>query len=109
MVRVRLPVSRPRTRPRAVAADKAYPSRTNRAYLHKRQIKAVIPEERDQAANWKKKSSRGGRTVSHDTDLYKERNTVERRINKLKAWRASLLDTTRHPKATSLASTYAPR
>ncbi|MFF0051746.1 IS5/IS1182 family transposase, partial [Streptomyces sp. NPDC005498] len=30
---------------------------------------------------------RGGRPVSHDADLYKERNTVERLINKLKAWR----------------------
>ncbi|MEX0172039.1 transposase, partial [Streptomyces sp. LMG1-1-1.1] len=27
------------------------------------------------------------RPFSHDTDLYKERNTVERAINKLKAWR----------------------
>lgn len=32
-------------------------------------------------------ASRGGRPVSHDADLYKERNTVERLINKLKAWR----------------------
>jgi len=41
----------------------------------------------DQAANRKKKGSRGGRPVSHDAGLYKERNTVERLINKLKAWR----------------------
>jgi transposase len=47
----------------------------------------VIPEKVDQAANRKKKGSRGGRPVSHDADLYKERNTVERLINKLKAWR----------------------
>ncbi|MBP2400756.1 transposase [Streptomyces syringium] len=86
-VRVRLPVGRPRTRPGAVAADKAYSSRANRAYLRKRQIKAVIPEKRDQAANRWKKGSRGGRTVSHDAGLYKERNTVKRLINKLKAWR----------------------
>ncbi|MEU1421739.1 transposase [Kitasatospora sp. NPDC005751] len=32
-VRVRLPLGRPRTRPGAVAADKAYSSRANRAYL----------------------------------------------------------------------------
>ncbi|MEU8772643.1 transposase [Streptomyces sp. NPDC048606] len=44
-VRVRLPVGRPRTTPGAVAADKAYSSRGNRAYLRKRGIKAVIPEE----------------------------------------------------------------
>ncbi|MDJ1138590.1 IS5/IS1182 family transposase, partial [Streptomyces iconiensis] len=30
---------------------------------------------------------RGGRPVTHDAGLYKERNTVERLINKLKAWR----------------------
>ncbi len=39
------------------------------------------------AANRKKKGSGGGRPVRHDADLYKERNTVERLINKLKAWR----------------------
>lgn len=86
-VRVRGPVGRPRTRPGAVAGDKAYSSRGNRAHLRKRRIKAVIPEKKDQAANRKKKGSQGGRPVSHDADLYKERNTVERLINKLKAWR----------------------
>lgn len=86
-VRARGPVGRPRTRPGAVAGDKAYSSRGNRAYLRKRRIKAVIPEKRDQAANRKKKGSRGGRPVAHDAELYKERNTVERLINKLKAWR----------------------
>ncbi|RKN02792.1 IS5 family transposase, partial [Streptomyces radicis] len=86
-VRVRGPVGRPRTRPDAVAGDKAYSSRGNRAYLRKRRIKAVIPEKKDQTANRKKKGSRGGRPVSHDTELYKERNTVERAINRMKAWR----------------------
>jgi transposase len=84
---VRGPVGRPRTRPDAVAADKAYSSRANRAYLRKRKIKAVIPEKADQAANRKKRGSRGGRPISHDADLYKERNTVERTINKIRAWR----------------------
>jgi transposase len=77
----------PRTRPDAVAADKAYSSRDNRAHLRRRGIKAVIPEKKDQAANRKKKGSGGGRPVSHDAALCKERNTVERLINKLKAWR----------------------
>ncbi|SEM68994.1 Transposase DDE domain-containing protein [Streptacidiphilus jiangxiensis] len=86
-IRVRGSVGRPRTRPEAVAGDKAYSSRGNRAHLRKRQIRAVIPEKVDQAANRKKKGSRGGRPVSHDAELYKERNTVERLINKLKAWR----------------------
>lgn len=86
-VRVRGPVGRPRTRPDAVAWDKAYSSRGNRAHLRERRIKAVIPEKSDQAANRRKKGSRGGRPVSHDANLYKERNTVERLINKLKSWR----------------------
>jgi transposase len=47
----------------------------------------VIPEKMDEAAHRKKKGSRGGRPVSHDADLYKERNTVERLIDRLKAWR----------------------
>ncbi|MFD7102306.1 IS5 family transposase [Streptomyces celluloflavus] len=86
-VRVRGPVGRPRTRPDAVAADKAYSSRNNRAHLRERRIKAVIPEKKDQAANRKKKGRHGGRPVTHDAELYKERNIVERLINKLKAWR----------------------
>jgi transposase len=86
-VRVRLPVGRPRTRPDAVAGDKAYSSRANRAHLRKRRIKGVIPEKKDQAANRQKKGRRGGRPLTHDTDLYRDRNTVERAINKLKTWR----------------------
>lgn len=86
-ITVRLPLGRPRTRPGAVAGDKAYSSRGNRAYLRKRKIKAVIPEKADQAANRRKKGSRGGRPVTHDTVLYRERNTVERCINKIKEWR----------------------
>ncbi|GAB2919229.1 transposase [Streptomyces sp. NPDC058869] len=86
-IRVRGPVGRPRTRPDTVAGGKAYSSRGNRAHLRKRNIKAVIPEKRDQAANRKKKGSKGGRPLTHDAELYKERNTIERLINKLKAWR----------------------
>ncbi|MGW3728297.1 IS5 family transposase [Streptomyces sp. NPDC000851] len=90
-VRVRGPVGRPRTRPDAVAGDKtphaATRSSGNRAHLRRRGIKAVIPEKRDQAANRKRKGRKGGRPVDHDAELYKERNTVERLINKLKAWR----------------------
>jgi transposase len=82
-----VPVGRPRTRPDAVAGDKAYSSRANRAYLRQRRIKAVIPEKSDQAAHRKKRGSRGGRPISYDVDLYKQRNTVERCINKIKEWR----------------------
>jgi transposase len=86
-IRVRGPVGRPRSRPGAVAGDKAYSSRANRAHLRKRKIKAVIPEKADQAANRHKKGSAGGRPVGHDATLYKDRNTVERAINKFKEWR----------------------
>lgn len=86
-IRVRGRIGRPRTRPRAVAADKAYSSRGNRAYLRARGIKPVIPEKADQAANRKKKGRNGGRPVSHDAALYKDRNTVERGINMFKQWR----------------------
>ncbi|MFF6995758.1 IS5 family transposase, partial [Streptomyces sp. NPDC008313] len=86
-IKVRGPVGRPRTRPGAVASDKAYSSRRNRTYLRRRGIKAVIAEPRDQAANRRKKGSRGGRPVTCAPDLYRKRNTVERGINKIKAWR----------------------
>jgi len=86
-IKIRLPVGRPRTRPAAVAADKAYSSRGNRLYLRRRHIKAVIPEKADQAVNRKNRGSRGGRPVSHDPGLYKQRNTAERCINRIKEWR----------------------
>jgi transposase len=86
-VKVHRRAGRPRTRPDAVAGDKAYSSRTNRAHLRRRGIKAVIPEKADQAAHRKKKGSKGGRPVSHDADLYRDRNSVERCINKIKEWR----------------------
>jgi transposase len=47
----------------------------------------VIPVKADQAANRKKRGSRGGREHAFDPALYKDRNTVERCINKLKSWR----------------------
>lgn len=86
-IKVRLRVGRPRTRPDAVAADRAYSSRGNRIYLRRRRIKAVIPEKTDQAAHRKKRGSRGGRPVDHNQDLYKLRNAVERCINRIKEWR----------------------
>lgn len=39
------------------------------------------------AANRRKRGSRGGRPVTHDAGLYRDRNTVERAINKMKDWR----------------------
>lgn len=86
-IRVAGPVGRPRTRPDAVAADKAYSSRANRSYLRRRGITTVIPEKNDQAANRKRKGSTGGRPVAFDPHRYKQRNTVERCFQKIKTWR----------------------
>jgi transposase len=86
-IRIPGPVGRPRTRPAAVAADKAYSSKANRAYLRRRAITAVIPEKSDQQANRKKKGSAGGRPVGFDPERYQQRNTVERCFQKIKTWR----------------------
>jgi transposase len=86
-IKVQIPVGRPRTRPGAVAGDKAYSSRKNRSYLRRRGITAVIAEPKDQAQKRKDKGHRGGRPVTCDPSLYTQRNTVERAINRIKAWR----------------------
>jgi transposase len=78
----------PRTRPGRLLADKAYSSKAARARLRARHIKAVIPEPADQTANRRRRGPRGGRPPSFDADLYKQRNTVERAINKLRQHRA---------------------
>ncbi|MFD5481773.1 transposase [Streptomyces hawaiiensis] len=83
-IRVRGRVGRPRTRPDAggrrqgllLPRQPCPPAQTQH-----------LPEKADQAANRKKKGHSGGRPVSHDATLYKDRNTVERAINKFKEWR----------------------
>lgn len=70
-----------------VLADKAYSSRAIRTHLRRRGIRAVIPQPADQAAHRERRGSRGGRPPALDRDAYKQRNTVERCINKLKQWR----------------------
>lgn len=79
---------RPRTRPDAVLADKAYSSRAIRDHLSRRGIKAVIPIKEDQAAARTRKGTCGGRPISFDKVHYRDRNTVERTVNKLRAHRA---------------------
>nr|WP_198667263.1 IS5 family transposase [Glycomyces dulcitolivorans] len=79
---------RPRTRPVTVLADKGYPSRANRTYLLKRGIQAVIPDRKDQRRNRKAKGRLGVRPPAFDTEVCKQRNTVERTIGRLKRYRA---------------------
>lgn len=67
---------RPRIRPRRVAGDKAYSSGKVRRYLHRRGIGAVIPRRSNER-----------RTGRFDRVAYRERNRVERLINRLKQFR----------------------
>ena len=85
----RLGPGRPRTRPDWVLADKAYSSKANRAHLARRRIKAAIPIKDDQAEARKRKGSAGGRPPGFDSVRYRDRNTVERAVNKLRSCRAT--------------------
>ncbi|MFF0561990.1 IS5 family transposase [Streptomyces sp. NPDC004266] len=89
MGRLRVPRrrGRPRTRPDVLLADKAYSSRAIREHLRKRGIQAVIPVPADQQGHRLRRGSQGGRPPAFDREAYKQRNTVERCINRLKQWR----------------------
>ncbi|MGW7509890.1 transposase [Streptomyces massasporeus] len=80
----RIGPGRPRTRPDRVVADKAYSSRKLRLLLRRRNIKATIPERRDQVANRVRRGAQGGRPPVFDAG----RNVVERCSSRLKQFRA---------------------
>jgi transposase len=67
---------RPRIRPDRVAGDKGYSSLTVRRYLKGRGIGPVIPTKADEVPD-----------PTFDRAAYRERNVVERLINRLKQWR----------------------
>jgi transposase len=79
---------RPRMRPDHLTADKAYSSRANRAALRARHIPHTIPERGDQMANRARKGARGGRPPAFDRVRYRQRNQVERLMNRRKQFRA---------------------
>jgi transposase len=79
---------RPRTRPGHLLGDKAYSSRAIRSHLRRRGITATIPQPADQKAHRTRRGSRGGRPPAFDASRYKQRNTVERCLSKLKGHRA---------------------
>ncbi|MFJ6038008.1 IS5 family transposase [Streptomyces ardesiacus] len=84
----RVSTGRPRTRPDRVLGDKAYSSRAIRHLLRHRGIAATIPERRDQVANRRRRGRRGGRPPAFDTEIYRDRNVVERCFGRLKQFRA---------------------
>jgi transposase len=67
---------RPRRRPKRVVGDKGYSSRKVRRYLRRHGIGATIPKKRDEQSQ-----------RHFDRELYRERNKVERCINRLKQYR----------------------
>lgn len=83
----------PRTRPSWLQADKAYSNRKIRLYLRQRRIKTTIPEKTDQQQTRAAKGSQGGRPPAFGPEAYKQRNTIERAHNKLKAFRAVAMRT----------------
>ena len=67
---------RKRLRPQRVAGDKGYSSRKYRHYLRRRGIRVTIPRKKNEH-----------RTGPFDRELYRQRNQVERLINRLKQFR----------------------
>jgi transposase len=68
---------RPRRRPDRLAGDKGYASRKARRQVRRRGIKAIIPTRKGERPN-----------PRFDRAAYRERNRVERLINRLKRHRA---------------------
>ena len=96
MARIRVPRSgpgRPRTRPEAALADRAYSSHAIRGHLRRSGIRAVIPQPSDQVGHRLRRGRAGGRPPGLDVEEYKQRNTVERCINRLKQWRGLAMRT----------------
>lgn len=73
----RVGAGRARVRPQRVAGDQAYTGRRIRTYLRKRGIGAVIP----------RLSHEPRRGVRFDRQADRERNRVERTLNRLKQFR----------------------
>ncbi len=75
---------RPRKRPDHVIADRGYSFEGCRDLLRRRGIRHTIPERKDQT---ERRAGRPGRRPGFDREVYRRRNVVERRVNRLKQWR----------------------
>jgi transposase len=68
-------------------ATRRTPHAANRDLLRGRNIKAVIAEPADQAGHRRRRGRAGGRPPAFDSEIYKDRNVVERSFNDHKQWR----------------------
>jgi transposase len=91
-VRVRSRTGQHKTRPRLLAADRAYDSHSFRVSLRKRGIKACIPPRR-RPKTWRKKR---GRPLTADKETYKQRFKVERCFAWMGNYRRLLIRWERH-------------
>lgn len=78
---------RPRSRPDAVIADKAYSHPSTRQALRRKGIRAVIPQRSDQIGHRIGRGNKGGRPPNFNADDYRARNVTERAFGRLKQWR----------------------
>jgi transposase len=67
---------RPRLRPRRIVGDKGYSSKKIRQYLRQRGVRITIPRKENEC-----------RSGPFDRSLYRQRNCIERLVNRLKQFR----------------------
>ncbi|MET8331954.1 IS5 family transposase [Streptomyces sp. NPDC005181] len=89
MARLRVPRrrGRPRTRPDVVLADKTYSSRAIREHLRKARYPGGDPRSGGPTGPPETPRQPWWQAPAFDREAYKQRNTVERCINRLKQWR----------------------
>jgi transposase len=73
-------------------ADRPHSSRAIHGHLRRRRIRAVIPQPADLIGH-RLRGPAGGRPPGFDTEAYKQRNAVQRCINRLKQWRGPAMRT----------------